>query len=78
MEKKQTCEQMKKGFQRQESHFHPLLQSSFSISPQTTKGGEDLRNIEAADVETSNWVRFVNAPRNVFEENVVTRQCRDK
>ena len=49
-----------------------------TISPQTTRGGEDLRNVEAVDVETSNWVRFVNAPRNVFEENVVTRQCRDK
>ena len=50
----------------------------FILLLQINRGSEVLRYVDGRELETSNWLRFINAPRNVFEENVVMRECFDK
>ena len=47
----------------------------FILLSQISRGSEVLGYVDAGNLETSNWLRFINAPRNVFEENVVAREC---
>ena len=50
----------------------------FILFSQISRGTQVLGYVDGGEVETSNWLRFVNAPRNVFEENVVARECYGK
>ena len=48
------------------------------LSPQVYRGDAVLRYIDAGELETSNWGRFLNMPNNVYDENVVMRECFDR
>ena len=34
--------------------------------------------VDALDIETSNFCRWINCARNIIEENLVARQCKGK
>ena len=42
------------------------------------RSGKMICQVDAADIETSNWVRWINCPRYRSEENVLARKCYGK